>query len=91
MVIDDDVTLFGLFARYSEEPEELKKAVIAYASNQAFTSQAEQVMMSPTANLQQQSSGIEEVSKQPLTNTCARISARMTPVETIRYGFNQVL
>ena len=43
LVLDDDVTLLGLFSRYSEEPEELKDRVIAYASNQAFTTQAEEV------------------------------------------------
>jgi hypothetical protein len=33
LVLDDDVTLLGLFSRYAEEPEELKKQVITYASN----------------------------------------------------------
>ena len=47
LVLDEDVTLMGLFQRYSEEPEELKRQVLLYISNSAFTQEAVDVLASP--------------------------------------------
>ena len=47
LFLEDDVALLGLFQRYEEEPEELKKQVLLYISNPAFTAQAVDVLASP--------------------------------------------
>lgn len=35
ILIDDDVKLFGLLSRYCDEPDELKKQVVAYVAGGA--------------------------------------------------------
>jgi hypothetical protein len=46
-VLDEDVALMGLFQRYSEEPDELKRQVLIYIENPAFTQETADVLASP--------------------------------------------
>lgn len=38
MVFDDDVKLQGLYQRYMEEPEEMKKQIVVYICSETFGS-----------------------------------------------------
>ncbi len=38
MVFDDDVKLQGLYQRYEEEPEEMKKQIVVYICSETFGS-----------------------------------------------------
>jgi len=46
-VLDEDAALMGLFQRYSEEPDELKRQVLIYIENPAFTQDSADVLASP--------------------------------------------
>jgi hypothetical protein len=37
MIFDDDVKLLGLYARYCEEPEEMKMQIKSYIGSDTFT------------------------------------------------------
>ena len=46
-MLDEDAALMGLFQRYSEEPDELKRQVLIYIENPAFTQDSADVLASP--------------------------------------------
>lgn len=52
MVFDDDAKLSGLYSRYEEETEEMKRQIVQYITSDTFTESAQQVMQEQSQQAQ---------------------------------------